>query len=92
MTDLYLKSDESESGSSSGHSKNTKAVQDTIDLLQKYLAAEVAGRDLYVEQAKTLKDPILVQALKSFASTESGHIINIRKKKRSEDFCHISAD
>ena len=80
MTDLYLKNDERESGSSSGHSKNTKAVQDTIALLQKYLAAEVAGRDLYVEQAKTLKDPILVQALKSFASTESGHIINIREK------------
>ena len=69
MTDLYLKSDERESGSSFGHSTNTKAVQDTITLLQKYLAAEVAGRDLYVEQAKTLNDPILVQALKSFAST-----------------------
>ncbi len=80
MTDLYLKSDERESGSSFGHSTNTKAVQDTITLLQKYLAAEVAGRDLYVEQAKTLNDPILVQALKSFASTESGHIINIREK------------
>ncbi len=80
MTDLYLKNDERESGSSAGHSKNTKAVQDTIALLQKYLAAEIAGRDLYVEQAKTLKDPILVQALKSFASTESGHIINIREK------------
>ena len=80
MTDLYLKNDERESGSSSGHSKNTKTAQDTIALLQKYLAAEIAGRDLYVEQAKTLKDPILVQALKSFASTESGHIINIREK------------
>ncbi len=78
MTDLYLKNDESESDS--GNLKNTKAVQDTIAWLQKYLAAEVAGRDLYIEQTKTLKDPILVQALKSFASTESGHIINIREK------------
>jgi formate/nitrite transporter FocA (FNT family)/bacterioferritin (cytochrome b1) len=78
MTDLYLKNDENESGS--GNLKNTKAVQDTIAWLQKYLAAEVAGRDLYIEQTKTLNDPILVQALKSFASTESGHIINIREK------------
>ncbi len=60
--------------------KGTKDKENTIGLLQKYLVAEVAGRDLYVEQAKTLKDPILVQALKSFASTESGHIINIREK------------
>ena len=78
MTDLYLKNDENESGS--GNLKNTKTVQDTIAWLQKYLAAEVAGRDLYIEQTKTLNDPILVQALKSFASTESGHIINIREK------------
>jgi formate/nitrite transporter FocA (FNT family)/bacterioferritin (cytochrome b1) len=78
MTDLYLKNDESESGL--GKLKNTKSAEDTIAWLQKYLAAEVAGRDLYIEQTKTLKDPILVQALKSFASTESGHIINIREK------------
>lgn len=78
MTDLYLKNDESESGL--GKLKNTKSAEDTIVWLQKYLAAEVAGRDLYIEQTKTLKDPILVQALKSFASTESGHIINIREK------------
>ncbi len=78
MTDLYLKNDESESGL--GKPKNTKSAEDTIAWLQKYLAAEVAGRDLYIEQTKTLKDPILVQALKSFASTESGHIINIREK------------
>ena len=78
MTDLYLKNDESESGL--GKPKNTKTAEDTIAWLQKYLAAEVAGRDLYIEQTKTLKDPILVQALKSFASTESGHIINIREK------------
>ena len=78
MTNLYLKNDEREGGS--GKPKNTKAVEDTIVWLQKYLAAEVAGRDLYIEQTKTLKDPILVQALKSFASTESGHIINIREK------------
>lgn len=75
MTDLYLKSDVNESGL-----KKSIDIKDTINLLQKYLAAEVAGRDLYMEQAKTLKDPILVQALKSFASTESGHIINIREK------------
>jgi formate/nitrite transporter FocA (FNT family)/bacterioferritin (cytochrome b1) len=78
MTDLYLKNDESESGL--GKPKNTNAADDTIAWLQKYLVAEVAGRDLYIEQTKTLKDPILVQALKSFASTESGHIINIREK------------
>ncbi len=78
MTDLYLKNDGNESGP--GKTRNTKAAKDTIALLQKYLAAEVAGRDLYDEQAKTLKDPTLVQALKSFASTESGHIINIREK------------
>jgi|GEM_PF-214414 len=75
MTDLYLKSGVNESGL-----KKSIDIKDTINLLQKYLAAEVAGRDLYMEQAKTLKDPILVQALKSFASTESGHIINIREK------------
>ena len=57
MTDLYLKNDES--GSGSGSLKNTKATHDTIGLLQKYLAAEVAGRDLYIEQTKTLKDPFL---------------------------------
>ncbi len=78
MTDLYLKNDDNESASEKAH--HTKAVEDSIALLQKYLTAEVAGRDLYTEQAKTLKDPILVQALKSFASTESGHIINIREK------------
>ncbi|MHB1661586.1 MAG: formate/nitrite transporter family protein [bacterium] len=75
MTDLYLKNDGNESGL-----KKSIDIKDTINLLQKYLAAEVAGRDLYMEQAKTLKDPILVQALKSFASTESGHIVNIREK------------
>jgi len=75
MTDLYLKSGVNESGL-----KKSIDIKDTINLLQKYLAAEVAGRDLYMEQAKTLKDPILVQALKSFASTESGHIVNIREK------------
>ena len=80
MTDLYLKNDERESVSGLEHSKKDKAVLDTIAWLQKYLAAEVAGRDLYVEQAKTLKDPILVQALKSFASTENGHIVNIKEK------------
>ena len=58
----------------------TGNAKNTIDLLQKFLAAEVAGRDLYLEQAKTLKDPDLVQALKSFASTETGHIVNIRDK------------
>ncbi|MDA8052633.1 MAG: formate/nitrite transporter family protein [Deltaproteobacteria bacterium] len=72
MTDLYIKHDDKD------NDKNK--IKETILLLQKYLAAEVAGRDLYMEQAKTLKDPTLVQALKSFASTESGHIINIREK------------
>lgn len=72
MTHLYLKPDEKDVDKSN--------IKDTITLLQKYLAAEVGGRDLYMEQSKTLKDPILVQALKSFASTESGHIINIREK------------
>ena len=72
MTDLYIKHDDKDN--------DKKKIKETILLLQKYLAAEVAGRDLYMEQAKTLKDPILIQALKSFASTESGHIINIREK------------
>lgn len=58
------------------NAENTK----TIELLQKYLAAEVAGRDLYLEQAATIKNPDIVQVLKSFASTESGHIVNIREK------------
>ncbi len=79
MTDLYLKTGENENGLKK--SKNTEvAAGTTVALLQKYLAAEVGGRDLYMEQTKILKDPILVQALKSFASTESGHIINIREK------------
>jgi formate/nitrite transporter FocA (FNT family)/rubrerythrin len=75
MTDLYLNTAVNESGLN-----KSIDIKDTISLLQKYLATEVAGRDLYLEQAKTLKDPILVQALKSFASTESGHIINLREK------------
>ncbi|MDA8272931.1 MAG: hypothetical protein M0Z72_04240, partial [Deltaproteobacteria bacterium] len=61
MTDLYIKHDDKDN--------DKKKIKETILLLQKYLAAEVAGRDLYMEQTKTLKDPTLVQALKSFAST-----------------------
>ncbi len=72
MTDLYINYDDKDN--------DKKEMRETILLLQKYLAAEVAGRDLYMEQAKTLKDPTLIQVLKSFASTESGHIINIREK------------
>lgn len=87
MTDLYMKNDGNESTFKNSirnqprkQLKNQIDTKDTINLLQKYLAAEVAGRDLYMEQAKTLQDPNLVQALKSFASTESGHIINLREK------------
>jgi formate/nitrite transporter FocA (FNT family)/rubrerythrin len=72
MTDLYMKYDDKDI--------DKKKIKETIELLQKFLVMEVGGRDLYMEQAKTLNDPTLVQALKSFASTESGHIINIRDK------------
>ncbi|MHB1679725.1 MAG: formate/nitrite transporter family protein [bacterium] len=60
--------------------KNILNKEQIIELLQKFLNAEIAGRDLYLQQSKNINDPSLIQTLKSFASTESGHIINIRDK------------
>ena len=42
MTDLYIKHDDKDN--------DKKKIKETILLLQKYLAAEVAGRDWYMEQ------------------------------------------
>ena len=60
--------------------RNTLNKEQIIKILQKFLDAEIAGRDLYLQQSKNINDPSLIQTLKSFASTESGHIINIRDK------------
>ena len=60
--------------------KNILNKDQIIELLHKFLNAEIAGRDLYLQQSKNLDDPSLIQTLKSFASSESGHIINIRDK------------
>jgi formate/nitrite transporter FocA (FNT family)/rubrerythrin len=60
--------------------KNILNKDQIIELLHKFLNAEIAGRDLYLQQSKNLNDPSLIQTLKSFASSESGHIINIRDK------------
>ena len=60
--------------------RNILNKEQIIEILQKFLNAEIAGRDLYLQQSKNINDPSLIQTLKSFASTESGHIINIRDK------------
>jgi len=60
--------------------KNILNKDQMVELLHKFLNAEIAGRDLYLQQSKNLDDPSLIQTLKSFASSESGHIINIRDK------------